>query len=504
MEGQVEISAQELLNTGAVDSPFFCKHWFGRTTRQGFAPFHYELFDGLDNPDVRFFNEIIFRAGAKTSIARMWMAKRIAYNVSRTILYIGANEPKANQTIRWIKRQIEFNHAFANFFQLSKGSKWAENEIELWHGTDNQPIWLLGVGITSNSLRGINFDDYRPDLIICDDVLTDENCTTEESRVKLAALLGGAVKNSLAPRVDNPNAKMALLNTPQHPEDFCQRAKKSEEWVTIEHGCWTKETADLPVEYQISAWESRHPTADLRLEKRSAENQGELSTFLREKEVRLTSPENASFKRQWLKFWDEDGSPRPPRGTIVISIDPTPPLAPHAVAKNLQQKDFEAVAVCMRSGGNYYLLAYDQMKGQKMEWLTQTVIRFITEYRPIKVIIESNAAQVAIGLLLKQELERVRIYIYIHFKQNTAPKYTRITTGLAGIGFAGRLYCSKQHTDFINDFQLYPQVPHDDLLDAVASGMSDLISPLLEDVAGEDAHFSDPNQRPLKIKRRVP
>lgn len=503
MEGQVEISPRDLLMTGAVDSPFFCKHWFPRTTRQGFAAFHFEMFDALDNPNVRFLNEIIFRGGAKTSVARMWMAKRISYNLSRTILYIGANEPKSNQTVRWIKRQIEYNTAWSSFFKLRKGTKWAENEIEIIHGVDEQPIYLLGVGITSNSLRGINFDDWRPDLILGDDVLTDENCATEESRVKLHNLLGGAVKNSLAPKVDNPNAKMVLMNTPQHPDDYAQKAKVTEEWTTLEHGCWTRETADLPVEHQISAWESRHPTLDLRTEKRDAEKQNALSTFLREKEVRLTSPENAAFKRPWLKFWDEDDKPRPARGTIIISVDPVPPLMPHAIAKNLQKKDFEAIAVCMRSEGKYYLLAYDQSKGHQLTWLTQRIIAFIAEYRPMKIVVEGNAAQTAIALLIHQELQRVGIHIYIQAKPSTQPKYNSITSSLSGIGFAGKLYCSKHHADFINAWVLYPQVPHDDLIDAVAKGMSDLISPLLETYADEE-HYSDPNQRPLKIKRRVP
>jgi hypothetical protein len=105
--------------------------------------------------------------------------------------------------------------------------------------------------------------------------------------------------------------------------------------------------------------------------------------------------------------------------------------------------------------------------------------------------------------LLKQELERVRVFIHIHFKQNNAPKYTRITTALSGIGFAGKLYCSKLHIDFINNFFLYPQIPHDDLLDAVASGMSDLTAPMLEDTEAE-SYFGDDNRRPLRIKRRVP
>lgn len=504
MEGKVELPLEELLNTGAVDPAFFYQHWFPRTCRQKFSSIHYEIFDALDNSNIRFFNEIIARDLAKTSIARMFMARRISYNVSRTILYIGASEPKANQSIRWVKRQVEWNTPWASFFRLRKGAKWTENEIEVFHGTDEQPIWILGVGITSNSIRGINFDDYRPDLILCDDVLTDENCNTEEGRQQLNKLLGGAVKNSLAPRVDNPNSKMILMNTPQHKEDYAQLCKQTVEWVTIEHGVWTQLTADLPIDEQISVWEDRHPTLDLRQQKRDAEQTGQLGNFMREKEVKLTSPQNAAFRKSWLKYYDEPGAALPPRGTIVISIDPTPPLAPHAVAKNLQQKDFQAVAVCMRSKGNYYLLAYDQIKGHVVEWLTQTIIKMIAQFHPIKVIIETNAAQVAIGILLKQALERQRIYIFIDFKQNTSQKYNRIVSALSGIGFAGKLYCSRTHSDFINNFELYPEVSHDDLLDAVASGMSDLTNPMLEDESQDSYFGNEQMSRPLKIKRRVP
>ena len=78
-------------------------------------------------------------------------------------------------------------------------------------------------GITG-SLRGINFDDYRPDLIIVDDPQTDETAATLEQRNKVADLILGAVKNSLAPATEEPNAKLVMAITPQHNEDISQQA----------------------------------------------------------------------------------------------------------------------------------------------------------------------------------------------------------------------------------------------------------------------------------------
>jgi hypothetical protein len=48
---------------------------------------------------------------------------------------------------------------------------------------------------------------------------TDENCATLEQRQKISDLVHGALKKSLAPPVDDPNAKMVMLVTPQHIDD---------------------------------------------------------------------------------------------------------------------------------------------------------------------------------------------------------------------------------------------------------------------------------------------
>ena len=160
--------------------------------------------------------------------------------------------------------------------------------------------WVLAAGMTG-SLRGINFDDYRPDLIVVDDPQTDETAATEEQRNKTADLLFGAVKNSLASEVDEPNAKLVMAITPQHKEDVSQLALRDSQWRSLVFPCWTKETMELGVDAQESSWPTLFPTAVLREDKRGAIRRNKLSVFTREMECRLTSREESAVWPSWLR-----------------------------------------------------------------------------------------------------------------------------------------------------------------------------------------------------------
>lgn len=512
MEGQVDTpvragapssppSVDEIIMLGAGDGLFFNQNFFPRTCRQGFAGFHRSMQDLLDDTTCRYANIIAYRESAKTSFLRMFTARRIAYNTSRTILYIGASEPHASRSVRWIKAQVERNTLFNSTFRLRKGSKWGQEEIEIWHGTDEQPIWLLGLGITSQALRGINFDDYRPDLIVLDDTITDENSASKDQRDKTNSMIHGAVKNSLAAEVDNPNAKLVMLNTPLNREDATQVAKSDPEWRSLEVPCWTPETMGLEIPNQVSAWPQRHPTHTLQQGKLAAIASNRLSIWLREKECKLINPETAAFKPEWLKFWDENNE-KPPRGAVVIAVDPVPPPTDIQVAKGKPTGDFEAISVWMRAKGNYYLLDYAISRGHQPIWVAQTIIMMIVKYRPMKIVFESVAAQKALGLLLEHELKRAFINIQIHYKTDTRRKYNRIVSAFSGVGFNGRLYCSRKHSQFIADFTSYPQVENDDLLDSGAAGIDELASPTLE--LSEGDFWEDPYEKPMRINRRVP
>jgi hypothetical protein len=155
-----------------------------------------------------------------------------------------------------------------------------------------------------------------------DDPQTDEMAATELQRSKVSDLLLGAVKNSLS--AEEPNAKLAMCITPQHPEDVSQQALVDSQWVSKVFPCWTKATIDLPVGQQESIWPELHPTDTLRADKVAAIQRNRLSIFTREMECRLISSETAAFKPNWLNIREQGICP-PVGIPAVLAIDPVPP-----------------------------------------------------------------------------------------------------------------------------------------------------------------------------------
>ena len=492
-----KIPLPEAVRLGAVDNEIYARTFFPNTFRQPSPPFQREIWHDLNDPTVRFSNQRIFRGGAKTTIARVNTSKRIAYGVSKTILYVGASEGAAARSGAWLRNNIERNKLWAGTFALTPGRKWTDIEFEVWHETLKTNIWCLFVGITGN-IRGINFDDYRPDYIVLDDILTDENCATHEQREKISDLVHGALKKSLAPVVDDPNAKMCMLVTPQHREDVSTIARGDATWKTIEVGCWSPSTQDLAVDRQESVWPERYPTTDLRAEKRAAISINKLSVFSREMELRLTSPELADFRTDWLNYYLEAGIV--PNCTNVLSIDPTPPPSDAQMAKGFVGDDFEVIHVWGRRGDNYYLQERRSSRGETPDWTMVNVFELALKYRVVSIVVESINYQRTLKWLLEKEMARRRQYFSImpFVGKN---KYARIRSTLAGPASHGHIWVRPDDTPFISQFATYPSVDHDDELDAASIALSSLINPYAASSGEDDALDDMPS---LRVVRGAP
>lgn len=487
-----DIALAELVDLCAVDTDLFGKTFFPRAIRNTTPAFHHEMDGLLDSPD-RFVSIQVFRGGAKTTKFRVYMAKRISYGLSKTIVLVSKSQTHASKTLMWIRNAVERNTKWAQTFGLKKGTKWNDEELEIIHGVEGHTIWIVGIGITG-STRGINFEDHRPDLILVDDVVDEENANTPEARNKIEGLVHGALKYSLAPKVDNPYSKMAILQTPMAFEDISEMAKKDPMFVTMRQGCWTKDTEDLPIMERKSAWEERFPTDDLIKDKLAAVAKNKDSIFCREMECKLVTPEQAAFRAEWLQFYGEGCEMQLPplhELTTVLAIDPVPPPSPAQVAKGFAKKDYEALAVLgkWKRTGKVFLLEVSFNRGHDPSWTISEFFRLAQRWRPINVVVESVAYQRVLSWLLKQGMQKLNKYWPILEMTDKRSKYDRIIQGLKGISSEKQLYVHSSHSEFISQFTHYPNVPHDDVIEVVAVAAADLQGQILNEqseVVGEN------------------
>jgi hypothetical protein len=497
------VPIKELVKLCAVDSELYAKTFFPQAFRNPSPSFARSLWEPLEDPKARLVNLVCFRGSSKTTRLRVFASKRIAYGISRTILCVGASEADAIRTVRWLKNRVERNQLWRQTFGLEQGSKWEETQIEIRHKTFGHTINVIAAGVTG-SLRGINFDDYRPDLIIVDDPQTDETAATESQREKVTELLLGAVKNSLAPIADEPNAKLVMAITPQHPDDISQQALKDLQWHSRVFPCWTKETLDLGVDQQVSSWPERLPSVQLRDDKIAAIQRNRLSVFAREMECRLVSRETAQFKPIWLNIRESIGAA--PRGAYaVLAIDPVPPPSERQIQMGLKGKDWETHYVWARTSGSdgveYHLCDFARNRGHDPSWTLATGLGLARKWRVGRIVVDAVAYQRTLKWLFEKAMQRTGVYYQIVPVADGMKKFARITNVIGGLAAQHRIWIGPEHTIFAAQFEQFgpTYAGVDDDLDASALALQELANEYLEklDKTGFDLISTDIEELPL-------
>lgn len=476
MNAQSEtVTWKEIGQLGATNPRLFCKAFFPKTFRDEFPPFYDRIWAPLESPKAVFINYQLFRGSSKTTNIKAAIAKRVAYALSRTILVICASQAKADLIVRWMRRAIERNAAYRQTFGLRRALPWNEGEICIHHSIAGHDITIIGMGI-HGSTRGLNIDDYRPDFIVVDDGLDDETAASPIQRDKLETLVLGALAKSLATDTDNPNRKMVVTQTPFHHDDYSMKAFKDPTWYNVRQGCWTKESENKPLEQQMSIWEARFPTADLRNDKVGHIHRNKASLFAREMECKLVTPETSAFRREWIKFYNEDQLPPLNQMYIVMAIDPVPPPTELEIEKGMHKKNYEVLAVVGYYQGKYYVLEYKFNRGHEPNWTIAAFFELLHRWNPKKVRVEAHGYQATLSWLLRQAMQSQGRYIPIEEEKDKRSKYDKIVDPLAGPLSHGKLLLHPSMYDAIDQITNYPNVSFDDIIEAIAKAVEALFA----------------------------
>lgn len=460
----VEVSFEEVLRLSSQDMAFYGQHFFPRTCRQDTPPFHLSMYRDVQDPLAEFIAWMIFRGGAKTSITRIIASFLIAFGFSRTICVVGKSEAQAVSSVEWLLKAAKFNALWRDTFHIGIGKRESQNHIELIHGIEQVSIRVLALGM-EGSLRGVNFDDYRPDLILVDDPCDEENVGTAAQRKKTAALFFGALQQSLAPASEAPMRKMVLSQTVLNSEDLISLCCKSPDWRSSIFSCF-----DANGE---SRWPQRWTTHELLKEKQSYIDKNQLSIWLREKECKIVSDETAAFP--WpLKYWDVI----PEGGITVLSVDPTPPPREGAIGQIVRKSgdlDKATVTVLRLFRNAVFVCETYGTQSPDEEELFSKMAEMAHRWAPIMhIAIETILFARVIASGFKKWLARKRLWMTIKQIEDRRKKETRIRSEIAHFASNGLLYVHRSQMELIEQYTSYPDVNHDDFLDGLAVGLMSL------------------------------
>ena len=427
------------------------------------APFHAELLADLERPAPRLLARVAPRGHAKSTCAAfaypLWC---ICHQRRRNIVLITYESTLATQFVRDIRNELETNERIrAQYGDLCSGaqvrpaggraarcSRRPRRGPQRHAGDQRRPPdratpgphaglgavpvagggrrtrtkWsaaafttVTGVTVQAKgsgaSLRGTRVGPHRPDLIICDDIETDELAASPERREKLEHWLRRVVMPALA-----PDGQLVVLGSIMHHDSLLARLRDRQRfpgWSYKVYRAIEAERTEGGGFCRVALWPARWPLERLDQER---ERIGTLA-FEQEYQANPIDHSIRVFRPEWLRRYDSAALVESNLITLM-AVDP---------ATGASGGDFFALWVGSvdRSSGIIYTRELTLERIGVVAQIGRIVAAF-QRWRPLRIGIETVAYQAALKEFLDEYGRRHGLYLPIVPIKTTANKRARI------------------------------------------------------------------------------
>ena len=282
-----------------------------------FSRLHHEIFKILDDDSIR---QAVIAAprgfGKTTTVNIAYPIKRIVFREKKFIVPISCTATQAVLQAENMKRELLSNYEIARLFGDMKSDNFSKDQWETSTGTMVLP---RGAG---QQVRGILYGRYRPDLIILDDVEDSESVRNEELRKKLKEWFFEDVANSIDRATKN--YKIVLIGTILHEDGLLANLLDNPDWYSVR--------LELCDDNYKSNWPEFMSDEEVSKLVESYRAQGMLDSFYREYRNLPIATEDATFKQEYFKYYDETEEVLTKKQSIenVVIVDPAKTVKLHS------------------------------------------------------------------------------------------------------------------------------------------------------------------------------
>jgi predicted phage terminase large subunit-like protein len=392
---------------------------------------------------------LIPRGHLKTTLGTVaYTIWRIINNPDIRILIANATENNATNILREIKGHFERNEKFRTLFpeiipKDFRKAKWNEAEIIVNRNKNLKESTVTAIGV------GGNLVSAHYDLIIGDDLVNDKNVATKEQIDKLSQWYSASLF------LLEPGGIVNLIGTRWHFDDLYGRILENSQtpYVIYKKGIY-KEDGSLIFPEKFD----KKSIAEL--EKEITEQYGR-SFFVSQYMNEVIDEETASFKRKFLKYYDE----LPKNYATSLVVDPA-----IAESKNADYTAFTVRAV--DSQGKWFIVDVYRERGMKMHDLIERIFEYYKKWKLDGIGVETVAYQKAIKYELEFQMQKRNIYLPLYDlnTETRSSKEFRIKALVPRYEHGGIFFKKNdEHTEYLIDEMFrFPKNSHDDLLDSLA------------------------------------
>jgi len=452
---------EKILNNKAIrlevvkrDFEWFFPIYFHRRLQYPSAPFQEDIIKLLRDCRKKFIVITAFRGSAKTTIASVAYVLWAVFGVEQKkhVLLVGQTEEKARRCLANIRRQLESN-------ALLRGDLGPiDEEKDQWGARAliirklNARIAAVSVG---QSIRGVLHDEFRPDLVVCDDLESLESVQTQESRDRLSEWFTG----ELLP-VGDKLTRFVMVGNLLHEDSLMRRLQ-----YNIESGERDGEFREYSFfdDDGNPRWPGKYPTPESVDEERRMIK--DPIAWAREYLLKILSRDEQLIKPEWIKYYDALPRPESP-SWCATGID-------LAISKD-ERADFTAMVSARVYGRGDKLEIYilPNVVNKRLSFLEMVdQAKLISDSLGMsKLCVEDVGYQSAAVEKLKADR-----YTAVGIKIHGQDKYARLSA-VSHLVQSGKVLFPKEMPVLINQITGFGIEKYDDLVDAFSILLSSIIA----------------------------
>ena len=372
------------------------------------AEIHYRLADKYFGKDKQILIEA-FRGSAKSTMME-WLVIYIAAKGSlhnfgsvNFIAFIGDSmENGTKNFFRNVVGKIDQSEFLQQFLKVKRKT---DNEMELVNA-DGVELNIKGYGANTN-IRGVRYKGKRPDIIILDDITTNE--------AKTSAAIQGTINDnfykSVIPALHPTRFKIFFIGTPISENDIIHQLSNNPKWVVHKFPICKKFPCSK--EDFEGAWEDRFTYESVLDKYEMFLASGKSQDFYQEYMLEITDLTTLLVDEDDIKWYDPSMVLKNKSWyNFYISTD--------FATSTKKSADYSTIGIWAVSHNNDWLLVDGQCKRQTMQENIEDLFRYVKKWKPLSVGIENSGQQG--GFLSIIEEMKIQRNVWFQFAKKPGSK----------------------------------------------------------------------------------
>lgn len=345
------------------------------------AEIHYRLADKFFSEDKQILIEA-FRGSAKSTIIE-WLVIYVAamghmhnFGTVNFIAFVGDSmENGTKNFFRNIASKIDKSVLLQ---QLLKIKRKTDSELELVN-VDGVELNFKGYGASTN-IRGVRYNGARPDIVILDDITTNDAINSET----IQNTINDNFYKSVIPALHPTRFKIFFIGTPISERDIIHQLSSNPMWVV--HKFPIAEKFPCTKEEFVGNWEDRF-TYEAVLDKYEMyKAAGKSQDFYQEFMLEITDLSTLLVEEEDIQWFD-------PSIIKKNRLNYNFYIATDFATSTKKSADFSTIGVFAVSSNSDWLLVDGQCIRQSMQDNIDDVFRYVKKWNPMSVGIETSGQQ---------------------------------------------------------------------------------------------------------------